>query len=104
MIPLEVFLWGAGGSLAVEIVSVNKFMASEHALPDRYRTFGFWFARTLLSIVGGGLAVAYGITQPLLAANIGAATPLIVQALAQGVSPQLTENGVEVPKKPIKAD
>jgi hypothetical protein len=40
--------------------------------------------RVFLSLLAGGLAVAYDIDRPLLALNIGASTPLIFQALAQG--------------------
>ena len=39
----------------------------------------------MLAIIAGGLAVAYEITTPLLAINVGAATPLILQALGRGL-------------------
>lgn len=87
MTPTEVFAWGLLGSISVEIAAINKFMVSDHKLPDRYRKTGFWIARSLLAVVGGGLAVAYGIDKALLAANIGAATPLIVNTLSQGIPP-----------------
>jgi hypothetical protein len=38
-------------------------------------------------LVGGCLALAYEIDKPLLAANIGAATPLIIKAFAEGLRP-----------------
>jgi hypothetical protein len=43
----------------------------------------FWVARLLLAMTAGGLAIAYDIKTPVLALHIGAATPLIVQALAK---------------------
>jgi hypothetical protein len=43
----------------------------------------------LLAVVGGGLALAYDITKPLLAANIGAATPLIIKAFSEGIRPSI---------------
>ena len=87
MTPLETFLWGFGGSIAVEIVNVNQeFSTGQNELPKRYKNVWFWTWRVLLAAVGGGLAVAYGIaTNRLLAANIGVATPLIIQALARGL-------------------
>jgi len=87
MTPLETFFWGFAGSLAVEVVNVNQaFTSRRSALPRRYRQPAFWVWRVLLAVVGGGLAVAYGITDNrILAANIGVATPLIIQALARGL-------------------
>jgi hypothetical protein len=85
---LETFLWGFGGSAAVEVVTVyHHFTAESEQLPGRYKSGLFWVIRLLLAIVAGGLAVGYGIQDRLLAANIGAATPLIIQALAQGLKP-----------------
>jgi hypothetical protein len=87
MTILETFLWGLGGSLGVEIVSLAQHMGGgQPNLPKRYTIFSFYVVRILLAIVAGGLAVAYQIDKPLLAANIGAATPLILQALSQGFS------------------
>lgn len=86
MNSFEVFFWGFGGSIAVEIVTlINVFESEPLFIPDRYRRLSFWLVRTLLAVVAGGLAIAYDIQKPLLAANIGAATPLIIKALAQGV-------------------
>jgi len=82
----QTFLWGFAGSVAVEIVSLHRHYSLDANIPIRYSLPSFWLIRILLAIVGGGLAVAYGIgNNPLLAANVGAATPLIVQALSQGV-------------------
>jgi hypothetical protein len=58
-------------------------------LPPRYKNPAFWLVRMLLAVVGGGLALAYDITKPLLAANIGAATPLIIKAFSEGVRPSI---------------
>lgn len=80
------FLWGFAGSAFVEIVSMNRIYDLGSSIPARYRCPFFWVARILLACVGGSLAVAYGIMDnPLLAANVGAATPLIVQVLSHGV-------------------
>jgi hypothetical protein len=87
MTTTEIFLWGLGGSLAVEAVELSKvYYRSRFSLPYRYKLWHFYVSRILLSLVGGGLAVAYAIDKPLLAANIGAATPLLIEALSRGLS------------------
>jgi CBS-domain-containing membrane protein len=81
----EKFIWGFCGSVAVEIITLYQvYHTSEMTIPERYHRKGFWIVRFLLSIIAGGLAVAYDIDKPVLAVNIGASAPLIFQALAQG--------------------
>lgn len=93
MTPLVAFVWGFAGSLAVEVVAINQaWNTSRGRLPARYKNGWFWFCRALLAAIGGGLAVAYGIKDnPMLAINIGASTPLIVQALARGVGSKVAQ-------------
>jgi hypothetical protein len=82
----EQFAWGFLGSMAVEIVTVFRLLqrSDNHAaLPSRYRSVLYWSVRLALAAVGGGLAVAYNIKNPILAANIGAATPAIIMALTR---------------------
>lgn len=84
MIATDTFLWGVGGSLAVEIVALaHHYQTHPSRLPTRYSKWGFYVVRALLAAVAGGVAVAYQIDRPLLALNIGAATPLIIQAFAR---------------------
>lgn len=84
MSTIEIFLWGFGGSVAVEIVRLNQqFYIEPFKVHERYKKVVFWIVKFLLALVGGTLAIAYEIDKPLLAANIGAATPLIIQALSQ---------------------
>src|SRR5580698_526759 len=82
-----IFLCGFAGSAAVEVVMLHQLMQDGAELPERYHKPAFWVVRILLAVVGGGLALAYDIDKPLLAANIGAATPLIIKAFAEGVRP-----------------
>jgi len=89
---LAIFLWGAGGSVAVEIVTLWGYYEQDKNIPARYRQIGFWIVRVLLAIMAGGLALAYDIQKPLLAANIGAATPLIIRAFAEGLRPKIDLN------------
>jgi len=83
MTSFECFLWGFGGSIAVEIVEVFKMFCTDSPMPQRYRRPGFYFVRFSLAVVAGGLAVAYKLETPIVAINIGAATPLIIQTFAQ---------------------
>ena len=87
--PMLIFLWGAGGSVAVEVVTLWGYYEQDKTIPVRYRKIGFWIVRVLLAIMAGGLALAYDIQKPLLAANIGAATPLIIRAFAEGLRPKV---------------
>ena len=86
----EVFACGAGGSVAVEVVTAYRYFSPPHAgLPAFYQSWSFYIVRVLLALVAGGLAVAYGINQTILAIHIGAATPLIVQTFSQTQPPSV---------------
>jgi hypothetical protein len=97
-----VFLFGFLGSCAVEVVKLyevyNSDLTGKKPLPKRYKRIGFWIIRLILAIMAGGLAVAYEIDKPLLAINIGAATPLIIQALGQGVKNPISVEANTDPK------
>ena len=93
MFLLQQFLWGFVGSLAVEVVKIHLVLGTSRRLPLRYTRPGFWIARLLLAVTAGGLAVAYDIKTPVLALHVGAATPLIVQALAQNLGNLLASHG-----------
>jgi len=85
--PVQMFLWGFGGSIAVEVAMLNQAYLQPRGLPTRYKKFGFWIVRFLLATIAGFLAVGYGVNNPILAANIGASAPLILKTLAEGVKP-----------------
>lgn len=87
----EQFLWGFLGSLTAEVVRIHGYLSTSGRLPLRYRRPLFWGARLLLALTAGGLAVAYDIETPVLALHVGAATPLIVQALAKNFGNLLAE-------------
>ena len=86
---LTIFLSGMGGSAAIEILTIHQIYLSGTAFPKRYKRFGFWITRALLAAAGGGLAFAYGISEVILAVNIGAATPLILSRLTESVDAQI---------------
>jgi hypothetical protein len=77
------FIWGFLGSLAVEIMSVYNTWDS---IPCRYKQISFWMVRIAVACIGGGLAHAYNIENNLLlAANIGASAPAIINSLQGGI-------------------
>lgn len=101
MTETERFFWGFCGSLAVEIITLYQAYHSQRIhIPQRYKRVGFWVVRAFLSIVAGGLAVAYEIDSKLLAANIGASAPLIIQALARGYSDPALPSAPPTPELP----
>lgn len=103
MTTIEVFGWGLFGSITMELVTlVQAHNIDAKRLPPRYHQLPFWIIRGLLALVAGGMAVAYDIQTPLLAINVGAATPLILTALAHGErSPILSvPEKTEEPKAP----
>jgi hypothetical protein len=82
--PLEAFIFGFGGSLAVEVVAIIKHYETDaDELPRRYKRISFYVTRVLLAVMGGGLAIAYEAGGKLLAIHIGAATPLILRTLGE---------------------
>lgn len=93
MLFLQQFLWGFVGSLAVEVVRIHLVLGESRRLPLRYSKPQYWIVRLLLALTAGGLAVAYDIKTPVLALHVGAATPLIVQALAQNLGNLLAHHG-----------
>ena len=68
--------------MAVEAVTLYQLVQVDRPLPQRYSRPLFWIVRLLVVIVAGGLAIAHDINKPILAANVGAAAPLIIQTLA----------------------
>jgi hypothetical protein len=81
--PIGTFLWAAGGSLAIEVLTIFTAMKGSAGLPTYYEKPVFWFVRMLVAAIAGALAVAEGATHPLLAINIGASAPAILQLLTQ---------------------
>jgi hypothetical protein len=80
---LRVFLFGMLGSVAVEVVKVLSYYNEGGNFPARYRLWGFWIVRVLLGLIGGALAIAYGVQSDILAVHIGASTPAIIGEFAR---------------------
>jgi hypothetical protein len=77
------FLWGLAGSGAVELLNFLRLHETGRQIPARYKRWSFWAARAALGLLGGLLAVAYGVQSPILAFHIGATAPLIIGSLAR---------------------
>jgi hypothetical protein len=80
---LLTFVWAAGGSLSLEIISLHNAIRAEKAtgLPAYYRDPLFWIVRGLVAVIAGMLVIAEKAGNPLLAINIGAAAPAILDSL-----------------------
>ena len=102
MFVIQQFLWGFMGSLAVEIVQIHCLLGASRKLPLRYTKPIYWLTRLLLALTAGSLAVAYDTKTPVLALHVGAATPLIVQALAQNLGNLLAAHGELIEKAELK--
>ena len=83
--PQLAFLWAAGGSLALEIMSLyGEIRASDASgLPAYYKKPLFWIVRIAVTGIAGALAIAEQASNPLLAINIGASAPAILQLLGK---------------------
>lgn len=80
---LRIFLLGAAGSLAVEVVNIIRVYEAGKPLSVRYKRPVFLSTRLVMAGIGGMLAWAYHIDNDVLAINIGASAPLIMQAFAK---------------------
>ena len=58
--PVGAFWWAAGGSLALEVISLyNEIKAQKSAgLPAYYKSWIFWLVRLAVTAIAGALAVA----------------------------------------------
>ena len=81
---MHVFWWGCIGSIAVELLTILQIYYSEPIiLPERYKKPVFYIIRFLLVLMAGGLVIAYDISKPIIAINIGASAPSIIHQLAE---------------------
>ena len=78
---VQIFICGFIGSCLVEVVKILRYYESTRRLPARYHRKGFWFTRLVLALGGGFFAFIYNSASLLLAAHIGASTPLLVATL-----------------------
>jgi hypothetical protein len=85
MSTIDAFMWGFGGSVAAEIVILDRcFRKAAGRLPDCYKHFWFYVVRALLAVAAGCLAIAYDVKNPVLALSIGIAAPLVIRNLKGG--------------------
>jgi hypothetical protein len=81
---LEAFLYGLGGGVVPELVSLYK-ERDQPQLPIRFKSWIYWAITVGMILAGGGLAAAYAASNnqlsPILAINVGASAPLILASL-----------------------
>ena len=78
--PLGQFFWGVAGSFAIEVVYLARVFGSGRPIPKKFRVRGYWIVRSLLAVVAGLLAVAIQVQAPVIAMEMGAATPFVVDS------------------------
>lgn len=81
---LETFFWAFGANMAVELLDIQTSLKTGSRLPVHHRTRIYWVVCLILASVAGFLAIAHNIKgNPLLAINIGVATPIILRSLGK---------------------
>ncbi len=85
---LEGFLFGLLGGLIVEVLGLYRLrVLTRDEFPEHLKTFHYWAITTAMILAGGGLAVVYLSSdiplKPILAVNIGASAPLIIEGLGK---------------------
>ncbi|MCB0307264.1 MAG: hypothetical protein KDI38_26110 [Calditrichaeota bacterium] len=85
-IDWQVFIWGTAGGFLAELLKWYNLRESPN-MPDYARKVFYWLVTLLMIGVGGLLADLYGIDpgNRLLAINVGASAPLIIQTLMKGL-------------------
>ena len=73
---LPVFLWGAVGALAPEII--RWFRIARDKAPDEWRRVSYWVATVFYVALGAGLAFLVGKSEPYAAFITGVTTELAI--------------------------
>jgi len=104
------FLWALGGGLAAEALRWWRLVQNHRSgktlnLPAYVRSPFYWALTAVIVLAGGMLAVAYAASgqqlSPILAINIGASAPLVIQGLAASAPLGLTAE--EAPTPSVRA-
>jgi hypothetical protein len=79
----EGFVWGFVGGVFGELLGWFK-LRQNPTIPDYWKSAFYWFLTAAMFVSGGLLVVAYLrshiAVQPILAINIGASAPLLIQS------------------------
>ena len=78
MDPLAQFVWGFAGSAAYEIIRLKRACKSGRCIPKYFRGARYWLISLLVAAVAGTLSLAAQAPTPLLAMQLGVATPVII--------------------------
>lgn len=78
------FFWGAGASVALEVIALSEtYQKAGCRIPARYSRCGYYFVRSLVAMIAGGMCLAYEVEKAILCIHIGVSTPLILQTFAK---------------------
>jgi hypothetical protein len=93
---LGALAYGVVGGVLPEFLAVYR-RRHEPQIPEWFRRWSWWLPTITMILAGGGLAAVYvssGVNlNPLLALNIGAATPLILGSLSS-VAPSISPGNI----------
>lgn len=95
---LQIYLLAVSGSAFLEIVRAVWALETGN-IPPYYRKPSYWIVRLLLALGSGVLALAYDVTNKILAFQIGATAPAIMQTLVQS-PPDLGPRAGPLPPTP----
>lgn len=80
----ETFLWGAFGSIALEVITFWRAVRrNRYIFSFEQRQIGYYVVRLVVAIIAGGVAVGVGAQSKLLAIHVGVAMPLIIEHFAK---------------------
>jgi hypothetical protein len=83
----QVFFYAFVGSVAVDVIAILAIYRADKEFPPEYKKYGYWFFRIVLALIGGVLAFAFGARTPLLALQIGATAPALIERFLQAPPP-----------------
>lgn len=103
MTPFEAFVWGFGGSVAIEILVVARYFAPrKRKLPARYSDRYYYVLRFAIAVISGCVAIAHNPTQPWTAIQLGITAPLLLMAFGKVEKEHRRNNPANVTKRKLQ--
>ena len=93
------FLWGVVGGIGAEVAGIFKIRTElATSCPNYLKTFYYWLTFILMTLIGGGIVVAYMESgfkfNPILSINIGATAPFIFGSMVNK-TPELSPGNTD---------